>query len=291
MPDVMEKLGQSLIQHGADSDRIYLMKLDPSDMSTIIARMERLAKANDYGKLFCKVPDSAVAAFAQAGYREEARIPRFFDGHTDVAFMSRFRITERSQISDEQRVAIEQALEVAEQKRDASAVRLETDCHIRRLDENDMSQLAALYRAVFRSYPFPIFDEGYLRQTMATHIRYFGAFDSNRLAAASSAETDPEARNAEMTDFATDPDHRKKGLAVQLLRAMESDVKETGFATLYTIARAVSVGMNVTFARCGYQFGGTLINNTQISGNIESMNVWYKNLAASAIGLQRSTAI
>ncbi len=71
------------------------------------------------------------------------------------------------------------------------------------------------------------FDEGYLRQTMATHIRYFGAFDSNRLVAASSAETDPEARNAEMTDFATDPDHRKKGLAVALLQAMELDVKES----------------------------------------------------------------
>jgi hypothetical protein len=46
---------------------------------------------------------------------------------------------------------------------------------------------------------------------------------------------------------------------------------------LYTIARAISVGMNITFARCGYDFGGTLVNNTQIAGRIESMNVWYKN--------------
>jgi hypothetical protein len=38
--------------------------------------------------------------------------------------------------------------------------------------------------------------------------------------------------------------------------------------------------MNVTFARCGYRFAGTLINNTQISGRIESMNVWYKGLRA-----------
>ena len=280
MPDVMEKLGKSLIQHGADSDRIYLMKLDPEDVPTIIARMEQLAEAHDYGKLFCKVPGPAAGAFAEAGYREEARIPKFFHGRTDVAFMSRFRKSARSHVSDEQQAAIKRALEVAERKREPSPIRLETDYRIRRLDENDASPLAGLYRAVFPSYPFPIFDEAYLRGTMATHIRYFGAFHNDRLAAAASAETDLQARNAEMTDFATDPDHRKQGLAVELLRAMESDMKATGFATLYTIARAVSVGMNVTFARCGYRFGGTLLNNTQISGDIESMNVWYKNLVA-----------
>jgi hypothetical protein len=28
----------------------------------------------------------------------------------------------------------------------------------------------------------------------------------------------------------------------------------------------------------GYLFAGTLTNNTNISGKIESMNVWYKSL-------------
>lgn len=281
MPDVTEKLGRSLIQHGANSDRIYLMKLDPSDASTIVEQLEHLAEAHDYGKLFCKVPTPAMEAFVQAGYHREAMIPNFFEGQTDVAFISRFRKTARSQVSKEQRIAIEQALKMARQKPEASITRLESNYRLRRLEQKDTSQLATLYRTVFPSYPFPIFDEAYLRETMVTHIRYFGAFDEGRLVAASSAETDPQSRNAEMTDFATDPDHRKKGLAVALLRAMESEMKAMGFMTLYTIARAISVGMNVTFARCGYQFGGTLINNTQISGSIESMNVWHKNLAAS----------
>jgi hypothetical protein len=37
--------------------------------------------------------------------------------------------------------------------------------------------------------------------------------------------------------------------------------------------------MNITFAKLGYRYGGRLINNTNISGSIESMNVWYKSLA------------
>jgi hypothetical protein len=44
----------------------------------------------------------------------------------------------------------------------------------------------------------------------------------------------------------------------------------------YTIARSYSAGMNITFAKQDYKYTGTLINNTNIFGKIESMNVWYK---------------
>lgn len=37
--------------------------------------------------------------------------------------------------------------------------------------------------------------------------------------------------------------------------------------------------MNVTFSKLNYNYGGTLINNTNISGDLESMNVWYKILS------------
>jgi len=59
---------------------------------------------------------------------------------------------------------------------------------------------------------------------------------------------------------------------------MEEVVKEEGFKTAYTIARSKSTGMNITFARAGYGYQGKLINNTNISSGIESMNVWSKAL-------------
>ena len=81
-----------------------------------------------------------------------------------------------------------------------------------------------------------------------------------------------------MTDFATLPEYRGRHLATALLRRMEQQVKQRGIQTAYTIARAVSYGMNITFAKTGYAFAGTLANNTNICGNLESMNVWYKHL-------------
>jgi hypothetical protein len=47
--------------------------------------------------------------------------------------------------------------------------------------------------------------------------------------------------------------------------------------TGYTSARSLSFGMNITFCRRGYSYAGTLVNNTCISGDIESMNVYYKH--------------
>jgi putative beta-lysine N-acetyltransferase len=85
-----------------------------------------------------------------------------------------------------------------------------------------------------------------------------------------------------MTDFATLPAYRGRGLATRLLGLMGCQAIESGVRVAYTIARAVSFGMNITFARHAYQYGGTLINNTQIAGSIESMNVWYRLLGSDA---------
>lgn len=62
--------------------------------------------------------------------------------------------------------------------------------------------------------------------------------------------------------------------------AIQDEAKRRGLLTAYTIARALSVGMNKTFAKCRYAFSGTLVNNTHISGHIQSMNVWWKDLRA-----------
>jgi putative beta-lysine N-acetyltransferase len=138
--------------------------------------------------------------------------------------------------------------------------------------------MSRLYRKVFPSYPFPIEDPEYIKQTMRTHVQYYAFVSNGQLLALSSAEMDLTQKNVEMTDFATLPPYRGQGLAVQLLKHMETQMAAQGMATAYTIARAVSPGMNITFAKQAYQYNGRLINNTHISGQIESMNVWSKGL-------------
>jgi beta-lysine N6-acetyltransferase len=274
MNDQLEKIGNSQIQHGTDNNRIYLMKLDPADLPGITKQLDALAVKNGYTKIFAKVPVPHAAAFVHDGYREEGKIPRFYDGKTDAVFLGKF-INPAREISP-QREEIEQIIALAQSKTGSALKPLPDGYSLRPAVESDAGELAELYRQVFASYPFPIHDPAYLIETMRSHVCYFIAEKAGRIAAASSGEMDKENRNAEMTDFATLPEHLGRGLAVQLLRFMEPEMTKRNIATLYTIARAVSPGMNITFAKCGYTFGGTLINNTQISGSIESMNLWYK---------------
>lgn len=275
--DKIETCGNSLIQHGKESNRIYLMKYSEQDSPVeLIECLEKMAEQKGYSKIFIKVPESKTDVFIDAGYILEAKIPGFFSGKTAGCFLALYLDPARSILDKDEKEKIDQILSICEQKK--SAVLPATEFEFRALGKDDLEDLAALYSVVFKTYPFPIHNVEYLYDTMQTHVRYYGAFADNRLVAASSAETEQELGNAEMTDFATHPEFRGHGLALYLLKTMEEKLRDQDFYVLYTIARAVSAGMNITFAKAGYAHAGTLVNNTQISGTIESMNVWYRLL-------------
>ncbi len=275
MPDRIEPLGDSLVQHGPDSDRVYLMKLAAADMPGLPDRLEALAAGAGYGKIFAKIPARHAAAFAARGYRAEAVVPGYFGGREAGLFLARYLDPGRADPgADAEEIAAILGECAARDLRPADPV----DPAIERMGPDDAGAMAAVYREVFPSYPFPIHDPAYLRETMETHVDYFGVRDGGTLIALASAEKDLTARAVEMTDFATLPAARGRGTARRLLARMEASVRAEGFPTAFTIARAVSRGMNFVFADAGYAFGGTLVNNTQISGRLESMNVWYKSL-------------
>lgn len=276
--DQFEEYGKSLLQHGPANDRVYLMKLDPADLPGVIAHMEKLAADHNYSKICAKVPAAVEATFDQAGYQVEARVPGFYQGREGGLFMASYRHRDRLVDNDADRV--QQVLAASREKAAESPdYQLPPECSCRLATPEDCEQMAELYKKVFASYPFPIHDPDYLRQTMAENLLYAGVWRKEKLLALASAEMDSGGGNAEMTDFATDPEARGQGLANTLLQLLEEEMPKRGIRTCFTMARATSFGMNITFAKNGYQFAGTLIKNTQISGGLESMNVWYKPLA------------
>ena len=282
MRDSVTTLGRSLIQHGKHSDRVYLMKLDPADLPGLIDEIETLARNEGYTKIFSKIPDSERVAFDERGYVQEAAIPRFYNGVGTAAFLAKFLDPQRAVEKRPKRIAKNLELARAKAGQGLSPSRRRKaargplhDCSTSPADAEEMS---GVYREVFPTYPFPIDDPAYLLSTMAANVQYFCVRDNGRIVALASAEKDLHGANAEMTDFATLPAYRRRGLAVYLLDRIEHEMRTQGVRTAYTIARALSAGMNITFAKMGYTYGGTLTNNTNIAGQIESMNVWYKPL-------------
>ncbi|MBZ4676510.1 MAG: ablB [Anaerophaga sp.] len=271
--DKSERIGQSTIQHGSESNRVYLMDLWPSDFPEIIEKMDTLAKTQGYTKLFAKVPSRFGPQFRMAGYETEAIVPGFFNGIEDALFVVKYNDPERRN-PDKKEMELFQELLLSDINADAPE--LDNSHVLRLLTPEDAREMTAVFSQVFDSYPFPIFDAGFLKKEMHEETRYFGVFQNGELVGISSAECNERLKNAEMTDFAVLPSQRGKKIAIHLLRAMEDYLMTQGFKSFYTIARLKSPSMNKTFMNNHYRYTGTLVNNTQIAGQIESMNVWYK---------------
>ncbi len=272
--DRVELLGASTIQHGPFNRRVYLMKPAREDLPELPARLIEFGRERGYTKIFAKVPESARELFTAAGYEIEAGVSGYYRGAAGALFAAYYLDPARREGDRQEALRIrELALSKSGTEKEESGGE-----EPRLLGEEDCPAAAELYREVFESYPFPIRDPGYLRRMMAAEVDYYGIEEAGRLIALASAEKDPEALAAEMTDFASRPGARGRGLAGRILRRMERDLARAGCRTGFTIARSLSPGMNITFARAGYRFGGLLWNNTQICGRLEPMNVWYKPL-------------
>ncbi len=274
--DLIEEISGALVQHGPLNRRAYLMKLGAADPHHLVGELSRLAERAEYTKIFAKIPASAQEAFVAAGFQIEARIPGFYRNREEALFLGRYFDPSRR---------LEEGAAELDQVRKTSQLQTTADNHlpgknieVRMCVPEDIDRLAEIYERVFQSYPFPINNPEYIRETMLANVVYFGIEEGGQLVAVSSSELDESSRTVEMTDFATLPAWRSHGFAQSLLTRMDKSATDRGVRVAYSIARALSPGINVTFAKHGYTYAGRLINNTNIFGRIESMNVWYKRL-------------
>ena len=247
-----------------------------NDMPQILGELEKLARSAGYTKIFTKIQADVLPEFISNGYKVEAYIPRFYKNKTDCIMASRF-FDETREESPEKLLKTFSELFVSVN----GGTRLNglESFEMCKLDEVDTDSISEVFRQVFETYPFPVHNPEYILKTMRNKTAvYFGIWDNGKLIGISTAETDFENENAEMTDFAVLPEYRGKKLAQHLLAFMEKEMKTAGIKTAYTIARLAEPGMNKTFLNAGYKYSGTLVNNTNISGSIESMNIFYKHL-------------
>lgn len=261
------------------NQRIQVLSYEAQDAQRMVSEIEGRARKLGFGKVFLKAPVIDQRRFEHAGMCAEATIDGYFDGQPAVV-MSIFLNQERRQRPHEesQNVILEK---IRERSADSSVPALPDGYQMFAADLRDAVEVARLYAEVFASYPFPITDPEYISSTMKDLVLYRIVRDVHGvLVGAASAETNPQLRNAEMTDFATLPSQRGLGLAQHILAALEDDMADREILNLYTIARARSAGMNRVFYNRGYEWTGTLVNNCHIAGQFEDMHVWCKSLRA-----------
>ncbi|MHC0035695.1 putative beta-lysine N-acetyltransferase [Pseudoneobacillus sp. C159] len=247
------------------------------DTNNIIEYMEELMKRSQLEKLIIKVRSEHFHPFLENGYICEAVIDDYYLGSKMFFFTKYFeskRLINDHWLTEDQMLKSIHQLEIQK-----DTVTPPKDYHLKRVEQHDAERLAKVYRTVFQIYPTPLHDVEYIKKTISEGTIYYAFYCNGEIVSAASAEVNQVYRNAELTDCATLPDHRKHGLMKILLKKLEEELFRGGIYCSYSIARSLSFGMNACLHQLGYKYRGRLKNNVFIYDKLENMNVWVKNLA------------
>lgn len=243
----------------------------------IIERTEELAEQWDVEKIIFKGKQENFTTFIEKGYTLEASIDHYFLGspcYFFTKYLSLKRRTSSFYLKEDE--IVEQIYQL---ERTDLIDEPPQQYTFAKATEKDAKQLAALYAKVFQIYPTPLNNEAYIKQTMQEGTIYYYYSMNDEIVSAASVEINDFYKNAEITDCATLPSHRKFGLLKALIVKLEKELQQKGVFCAYSIARALSFGMNAALYQLGYGYRGRLINNCYIFDKIEDMNIWVKNLA------------
>ncbi|MFC7370701.1 putative beta-lysine N-acetyltransferase [Fictibacillus iocasae] len=239
--------------------------------------IEEKAVQHSFAKVILKCRPEYTSFFLQHGFVVEAHFKGYFNGG-DCLFLSRFYTKKRKDSAYwiEEDKTIDHCMKL---ERSASLPFLPEGCIIRKADTRDASRLAHLYGAVFKVYPTPMNDPDYIKKVMQEGTIFYCAEKDGVIVSAASAETLVKYHNAEITDCATLEEFRKFGLMKILIHRLEEELRKMGIYCAYSLARALSFGMNAVFHQRGYRYFGRLANNCIIFEDYEDMNLWVKDLS------------
>ncbi len=243
------------------------------------------AAARDRGRVVVLAPAALGPGLEAAGLSEEARIPGFYAGHTDCVVHGWFSEAERATLASPDAVAGVQRLLA-----DAPPARAHTPTPTTRASVDDAAAIAELIADTFEHYPTPSGVPAYIASAIEGGVPFRLVRDGDAVVACASADRVDAARTAELTDCATRPSHRGRGYMQAILADLMDDLRDLGYPTAFTLARARVPGMNLAFQRLGFDLHGTMVQSCRIGGGLEDMNIWSRRLDAAAATAPTSLA-
>lgn len=256
------------------NDRLKI--LEPGGLSVeSLAQIKEYAIDKNFGKILCNCRRNEREIFLQSGFIEEGRIDGFFQGET--AYCVSFFTDPHRQIAHRRDMENKILAQCFASTRDGDRP-LEQGVLIRDADHGDIPQLILMFKEIFKTYPSPVHCADYLRCIMGNKTMFKVAEIDGEIVSVASADMDVKNKNAEITDCATKPACRGKGLLTYIIARLEESLEEKGFHVLYSLSRAGEPGINKALWKMGYEYTGRMVNNCHICGSFEDMNVWVKPL-------------
>lgn len=216
-----------------------------------------------------------INIFEECGFVAEGVIDGFFQGE-DATCMSLFLDKRRENSLYEEKE--NRIIDYCVKNTNRFELTKNKNYTMRQAVPDDIPQMIQLFQAVFETYPTPIFSREYLQKVMRDHVLFMVAEEERKIISIASADLDKQHMNAEITDCATYPKYQGRNIVSELIFQLETHLKHNGFATVYSLSRANNLGINRSLSKLGYMYRGRLINNCNICGGFEDMNIWIKSL-------------
>ena len=274
--NVVIAVGGSRVRVTSDrlSDRVRCDHPAVDDGAALGRGLTAAAELLGRGRVVVVGAQQLQAGLEQVGYETEAVMPGFYEGTGDCVVAGKALAEDRLCPRDERKL-----LEVARVLDEKGEERPPPDdVHSRLVGPADVPQIAALLNQTFARYPTPSNEPVYVQRQLENDTAFRCIEEDGEILACASADLVCEARTAELTDCATRPEHRGRGLMSRLLSDLMDDLRALEYPTAFTLARAAIPGVNVCFSRLGFELRGTMHQSCFIGTGLEDMNVWSRAL-------------
>lgn len=256
------------------NQRIIVISFQAKDIESFTRRLDYLATNNGFDKICLKARAGQWEQLLPFGYVLEGIIKWYYNGENAYCLSKFFSRQRRLSYKFEEAAAIMEKVSRVSPKQ--SQPKLPPAYQVRRADPGDIQEICCLYNKVFETYPTPVNEPQYVEQLMKSDYMFVVITHENKIVSVASADISNQDGNAEITDCASLPEYRGKGLMYLVISALEAELTKQGIGCFFSIARALSPGMNTVFKKLGYTFTGRLTNNCNIYGKFEDMNLWVK---------------
>ena len=241
----------------------------------VFKEISNYARAEGVEKILVNCPKINVGNFLYAGFLMEGVISGYYKG-TD-AYCLAYYIDPLRKVSTKELEA-KKVLDIIAINNSSKKQPVNLKKEIRKAEKKDIKQIIDLYKDIFITYPTPIFERAYIEQLISGDNLFKVAIVDNKVVSTASAEVDWLNFNAEITDCATASNYTGQGLLTELIVELEKELESKAVKSLYSLCRATEIGINKSLKNLDYQYKGCLINNCNIAGDFEDMNVWSKYL-------------
>lgn len=257
---------------GSDRVRCDHPEVAPEQAVVLGEALLEEAAARGRSRLVALAPASLEAGLVEAGMEVEAVMPGFYEGREGCVVLGAAIDGELVSAHGAEVARVDALL------KEPRAPKPRPDVVTRRAEVEDAEAIAALLGEVFAAYPTPSDDPAYVAAQLREGTPFRLVEDGGEIIACASADLVTEARTAELTDCATRPDARGRGLMRALLGDLMDDLRELEYPTAFTMARARIPGVNIAFQRLGFVWRGRMVQSCRIGQGIEDMNVWSRAL-------------